>query len=184
MRLPSIDPAVFGPHLLDPRGRCDRHGFFVLAVVLIALQLALMGALWLSGQPADGAVFWAFNLPILWVGSMAAIKRMHDIGRSGWLILAAFVFWFVGSLVIMVAATLIIGPETMLAAEANKSAAWWVMFAAVVIPAFGGLIWLHATPGDPEPNRFGYVPDSTGFSTPRRIPTGVRTVDQGDVAHA
>jgi uncharacterized membrane protein YhaH (DUF805 family) len=163
-----IDPACLGWHLLDPRGRCDRHGFLVLAIALIVTQLVLMGGLWLVGQPTDGLAFWVFNLPILWVGSMAAVKRMHDIGRCGWLILAAFAFWFVASFAFALIVTMIVGPAAMLAAEATKSAAWWVMFAAIVVPAFGGLVWLHATPGEPTANRFGPVPDETGFT---RSPT-------------
>jgi uncharacterized membrane protein YhaH (DUF805 family) len=180
----TIDPAVFSRHLLDPRGRCDRHGFFVLAVILIVLQLSLMGSLWLSGQPIDGAIFWMVNLPILWVGSMAAIKRMHDIGRSAWWIVAAFVFWVVTSFILSFLSVVIMGAEAMLAGKDSVSVAWVVLFAAVVLPAFGGLIWLHATPGEPMANRFGPVTDATGFSGPT-VESAIDTRGPSDaVAHA
>jgi len=38
---------AFGLQVLDPRGRCDRKGLLVAAVVLLVLQIGLGLAFWL-----------------------------------------------------------------------------------------------------------------------------------------
>jgi hypothetical protein len=59
---------------------------------------------------------------------------------------------------------MIVGPDRLEASAADMSLLYILTFAGIAIPAFGGLLWLHATPGTPETNRFGAVPDATGFS--------------------
>lgn len=163
----TLNPDVvmdIGRQLLDPRGRCNRQGFLALAIVLLALQTLGGLVLVLTGAPLDGGLAMALNMPLFWVGSMALLKRLHDIGKSGWWVPAAITFWVVGCFVVVLAATAIVGAERMGIALAEKSLVFWLVFAATTIPAFGGLLWLHAAPGEATANIYGDLPGRLGFA--------------------
>ena len=114
------------------------------------------------GQALDGALFWVLNGPLFWVGFMAVLKRLHDVGRAGWWAPAAFALWIVGALVATIVVILIVGPDAMVEAQKSQSALYWFIFAIVVVPAFGGLLWLHSATGDIGANRFGVMPSRFG----------------------
>jgi uncharacterized membrane protein YhaH (DUF805 family) len=162
----AVDALDLVRHALDPRGRCNRHGFLVVALILLAFQILGGALLVLAGADLQGGLAIALNMPLFVVGTMAVFKRLHDIGRSGWWVPGAIVFWIVGSMVINLTASLIIGPDVMLAAVAEQSALFWMMFATIALPAFGGLLWLHATAGQSVANRHGAVPGVLGFVLP------------------
>jgi uncharacterized membrane protein YhaH (DUF805 family) len=167
MSLQTADLVPLLRHLAHPAGRCDRQGFFVVAVGLIALQILAALVFWALGLRLDGAAFLLINAPLIWAGSMAAIKRLHDVGLPAWWIPLAFTGWVAGSLAINLTIALGVGPSVMAAAVADKTALYWVVFAVTALPALGGLLWLHAAPGAAGDNRFGAPPDATGFSPVR-----------------
>lgn len=69
-------------------GRLARGGFwwFVLANFLISFGLGIIGAiigfLYLS---------WIYGLAVLLPGIGAVVRRLHDTGKSGWLVLLALI---------------------------------------------------------------------------------------------
>ena len=152
--------AVLGRQLIDPRGRCNRQGFLALALVLLALQTVAGIILAVNGKPIDGPLAMTLNAPLMWVGAMAVLKRLHDMGRSGWWVLASFVGWIVGAVVVATVATMVLGQQNM----QMGSVGFWIVFAMITLPAFGGLLYLHAAPGDATANQYGDVPGALGFS--------------------
>ena len=158
----AIDAANLGRLLIDPRGRCNRKAFFTLALALLLAQVLAVAIVSALGHELDGALFWALNGPLFWVGFVAVLKRLHDVGRAGWWAPAAFALWIVGALVATIVIILVVGADAMMEAQKTQSALYWFIFSIVVVPAFGGLLWLHSATGDAGTNRFGVVPGQFG----------------------
>ncbi len=150
--------------LFDPRGRCDRRGFLFLAVGLMVLQISLAGFVQLFDQPVNGTMFLILNAPLFWVGMMAVLKRLHDSNRSGWWVPLAFAGWLFGAVVASLITTLVLGAEALQHSAAQGGPVFWFLIAFMWLPAFGGLLWLHASAGDRAVNRFGAVPGPLGFA--------------------
>lgn len=157
------DAGNLGLLLIDPRGRCNRKAFFTLALALLLAQFVAVAIVSASGHELDGALFWMLNGPLFWIGFVAVLKRLHDVGLAGWWAPAAFTLWLVGALVASIAVILVVGPDAMVEAQKNQSPLYWFIFSVVVVPAFGGLIWLHSASGDTGANRFGGVPSHFGI---------------------
>lgn len=82
--------------LFSGEGRLDRLGY--LAAMLVAAVLFCAPALAVVSRPADGAARMAVLaagtvcwLAVLWIYCAATAKRLHDLGRSGWLTLLALI---------------------------------------------------------------------------------------------
>lgn len=168
----TLSPALLkelGRQLVAPRGRCNRQGFLALAIVLLCVQAIGALALTAAGIDLGSGTAALLNAPLVWIGGIALLKRLHDIGRSGWWVPAAVTFWLAGCFLIAVAITLIAGPDRMQAALEHKTLLFWFVFAATTLPAFGGLLWVHAAPGETAANRFGDVPGRFGFSLPSHV---------------
>ena len=169
--------ADLGRQLFDPRGRCNRQGFLALALALLALQ-ALVGVVLFAAQvPVKSTLGLLLNAPLFWIGAMATLKRLHDTGRSGWWVPAALFGWMGAAMVISVAASMILGPEAMLYATEHRTLPFWIIFMVITLPAFGGLLWLHAASGDARANRFGDMPGIHGFSAAAKRDGAVLTDD-------
>lgn len=147
---------------LDPRGRCDRQGLLLIAIVLLVLQLVLGGALWLADVDLTGTVALALKAVFLWAAVAAASKRLHDFGRSAWWLLgglAASVAW---SFALAFAAIFTVGPEAL-----TPQSPWFAaFFAGTSLPLFAALMWLHFAKGMQGPNRFGPATNAWGFAGP------------------
>jgi uncharacterized membrane protein YhaH (DUF805 family) len=152
-------------HLLDPRGRADRSAMFATTVGLLAVQFALAGVFALFGGDLTGHVFLGLNLALFWVGGSVLIKRLHDIGWSGWWILPAIAFWVIGLMLLVLTLSFAVGHERFQAALATYPVLHAALVGVGMLPPFGGLLWLQACPGSPTANRFGAPPDTFGFST-------------------
>ena len=162
MTFTMTEAAHLGRLLIDPRGRCNRKAFLTLAIALLVLQFLAVAIVTALGHELDGTLFWLLNGPIFWVGFVAVLKRLHDVGLAGWWAPAAFALWIFGALVATVVVILIVGPDAMMEAQKSQSALYWMIFSVVVVPAFGGLLWLHSATGDTGANRFGVAPGGFG----------------------
>jgi uncharacterized membrane protein YhaH (DUF805 family) len=108
----------------------------------------------------------AIALALLWPNHAIAVKRLHDMGKSGWLVVIPWVVGIVGS----IAAVSMMG----LAAFTNASAleegdpAAFVallgpalgIFALIFLVCIGFLLWVGLSGGQSGDNRFG--PDPKG----------------------
>ena len=63
--------------LLDPRGRIGRRDLLLAACAVLGIELLLMA-------PSNEMIALLAKSLALWIGSAAIIKRLHDLGRSGW----------------------------------------------------------------------------------------------------
>lgn len=117
-------------------GRTNRITYWLC----IGAVVALVAALRLFGLKATVPEF---------VLVIAAIPRLHDIGRSGWWVLCPLAAE--AALLPMVFLTELSGPALMGAA------------AIVTMVMAGAAIWLGVIPGEATENRFGRRP-APGFS--------------------
>jgi len=128
------------------QGRINRAGYW-LAVVVTLVLLTLAAFLFPAVGPVSEAVL-----------VIACVPRLHDIGRSGWLVVGPLLIDMAGS----IAPSLLPSPP---------SAAWGIAILVAEVVIIGLVIWLGAVRGDPAANRFG-PPPATGLQL-RRRPTAV-----------
>jgi uncharacterized membrane protein YhaH (DUF805 family) len=141
--------AAFLKSLFTAQGRSSR-GRFWLVIFVLWITLALAGfmiAAW--GESILAAVFAIVMLPVV-IGGMVAgvfngVKRLHDLGRSGWWLLLVLVLYL---------------PIALVAKGASKGGpddqavgAFLQLIASVIyLAVLGGI------PGQRTPNRFGDPP--------------------------
>lgn len=147
--------------LLDPRGRASRTGLLKVAALLMAADIALVIVLAGTGTGFTGSGAIMFKLASVWLATVAAVKRLHDLDLSGWLIakgLAAVIGWS-----IVVSSALL---TTYDAADALNPAhlAFWLNLGFTSAPVLAALVWLHVAPGTPGFNSHGSEPAARGFS--------------------
>lgn len=124
--------------------------WFYLATVAIGIIASLFNAIPLIGQ----VIALVINIAIWWLSTVAAIRRLHDIDKSG--------FW-----ILLPAGASIVG-ITMLAIGLFGGSD--LLFALGFIVAIGGsgyMIFLLVQPGTPGPNKYGPNPlASAAYNAP------------------
>jgi uncharacterized membrane protein YhaH (DUF805 family) len=139
-------------------GRSSRYEFwfFILFMIIISIVASLIDALLFGG--ADGGVGLLSPLVSLVhfiPGLSVSVRRLHDIDRTGWWVLLAFVplvvmmVLFAGSMAMMVG-----DPTAGMAGMGMSMVLVGVVYLAVLIV----LIVFYCTRGTPGPNRFGPEP--------------------------
>ncbi|WP_211216195.1 DUF805 domain-containing protein [Longispora albida] len=79
------------------RGRARRREYWTFQLVNCVLALGMLA---LGGAAGSDAPYFAFIAVVLVPSIAAGVRRLHDIGRSGWWYLLAFVPF--GGLVVFV----------------------------------------------------------------------------------
>ena len=141
-----------GQLLLGFGGRLPRLRYFLLSLIP-AIVAFLTGIILAMNSGAGLAVF---SVPLLVgcavlfvlvgiVGLSLTVRRLHDLGLSGWWILA---IWFVPAALEAAAVQLINNPQL------------GSTLSSVVALAIG--LWLWLAPGTRGANRFGPDPNSPG----------------------
>lgn len=151
--------------LADPRGRCNTNTFLRIALTFLALQSGVAALMWQLNVEVSGICTLLMNAPILWIGTTCSIKRLHDVGRSGWYLPGAFAVWFVTAFLVAMIAAIVLGE----AALDEGQPVFYAMFAAVTLPAFGALIWLHTAKSTPHANVYGPIASGNGLSMPMQF---------------
>jgi uncharacterized membrane protein YhaH (DUF805 family) len=152
----------------SPEGRLNRQNFWIGVLIIFAANLVLG---WI---PLIGFLVWA-------VGLYASIcinsKRLHDMGKSGWLQLIP-----IGIAVVLMVIGMAIGGTAMMASWAMHPGGYmgpgmmngvgWggagLMMGAMSLAGLVGLIfllWVGLTPGEPSDNRYG-PPAATATPAP------------------
>lgn len=131
--------------LLDTRGRLSRGG----------LWLTYFGALGFALVTLPLLALFAFLLVIVWVPAMVVlllglIRRLHDRGKSGWLLLPVYGAWLLSVLIVF-----------GFGVPPGEGSLGFIAVVAMGLFFVGGLwllIELLLLPGTPGPNRFGPDP--------------------------
>jgi len=148
--------------IADPRGRCNRKALLGVAIALLAIQAAAI----LIHTYTDNAVlhFAASTVEIacLWIATSAAIKRLHDLGLSGWWVPGSVLALFVWMLLASFVSYLTLGESVAVIGSPE----FMVYAAAVMVWPLAATVWMHFAKGTDGPNKYGPEPDDTGLSAP------------------
>lgn len=95
------------------RSRRKEYWYFVLFNLIIGFALGFVDGLagWFDPEIGIGLLGGIYNLAILIPSIAVAVRRLHDIGKSGWWLLLIFIP-VVGALVLIVFACFDSEPET------------------------------------------------------------------------
>jgi uncharacterized membrane protein YhaH (DUF805 family) len=148
----------FGQFYFSPSGRVSRSQYwlrFFVPVLLIGIVLNLAE---LTGNPLIRMVQSVFQLIVLWPGIAVLIKRIHDRGKSGWLVWALY-----GPLIVAILFTIAV----LIAIAAGSGGAAWgwgiiavALWTAVVGVAIWFLVEFGCLRGTIGANRYGPDPVS------------------------
>jgi uncharacterized membrane protein YhaH (DUF805 family) len=97
----------------------------------------------------------ALSLALLYPAAALIAKRLHDFGRSGWLIAVPLIPTLLSGLIAMLAALTIGDQATMGAALAAAGLAALLSSVAMLV-GIGFLLWVGTRNGDPSVNAYGH----------------------------
>ncbi|WP_052339084.1 DUF805 domain-containing protein [Anaerobiospirillum succiniciproducens] len=118
--------------------------WFYLATVVIGIIASLFNAIPLIGQ----VIALVINIAIWWLSTVAAIRRLHDIDKSG--------FW-----ILLPAGASIVGITMLVIGLFGGSDLLFALGFIVAIGGSGYMIFLLVQPGTPGPNKYGPNPLAT-----------------------
>lgn len=141
--------------MLQFNGRTRRSHFGIAWLILFAVSFVLGLIPFIGGL---------ISLVLIWPNLAIAVKRLHDMGKTGWLAAIPYVACLVGGVIAfgLVGASVFANPEAFqnedpAAVMAAVGPALGI-FGIVVLIGLGFLLWIGLTPGQPGPNRFGPNP--------------------------
>ncbi|HYD27375.1 DUF805 domain-containing protein [Brevundimonas sp.] len=111
------------------------------------------------------------SIALIWPNLAITVKRLHDMGHSGWLAAIPYVVGIVGS----IAAVMMIGASAFMNASALENedpaaifaliAPAMGLFGVMLLVGFGFLLWIGVTDGQRGDNRFGPDPKASPAAT-------------------
>ena len=127
-------------------GRLKRRSYWLGALSLLIASLAAQILTKTLPAPLGAAIYAVAEAIVAWIAVCLFARRLHDLGRSGWLQVPALVLTLLGSALIrpQVAGALHLNPTLQ---------AVGVMFG--VAAYFGFIISLGLMRGTNGPNRYG-----------------------------
>lgn len=143
--------------MLSFDGRLRRSHFWIGFLIIFGANVVLG---WI---PILG---WLISLALIWPNLAISVKRLHDMGKTGWLVVAPYLISFallIAGMVIMFGGMAAGGmaPDYY---EDNPAAALAVMgpafgvFALSALVGLAFLLWVGLTDSQPGDNRFGPNP--------------------------
>jgi uncharacterized membrane protein YhaH (DUF805 family) len=134
----------------SPNGRINRRtfwgGFAVFLVAEVVLKLTPVGTL--------------LSVVLLYPGVRLYTKRLHDFGRSGWLVTVPIA----GAAICFALAALLGGEaffEALAGGPPSRDAPWAIILGLITASGVIGtafLVWVGLKRGDEGQNRFGFAP--------------------------
>jgi uncharacterized membrane protein YhaH (DUF805 family) len=139
--------------LWSGEGRIRRSHFWAAWGVIFGANLLL------SWIPLLGTLV---SLALVWPNIAIQTKRLHDMGRTGWLQLVPIGAWIVALIVGVVGLGLSLSANPY---DSSDPVAMWstmgpmvIAFVLVGLLSLGFFIWIGSAEGDEGPNRFGPNP--------------------------
>ena len=152
--IPGTDNYDFKTALTTYTGRMRRQHFWISFLVIAGLNVVLG---WI---PVLG---WIISLALIYPSVCITIKRLHDMGKTGWLTLTPYVGVIVAIIVMFIG-----GAGALMASavtgDVNPAAAMGAAGAVLLgglimlITSFGFLIWIGVTDSQPGDNQYGPNP--------------------------
>ena len=78
---------------------------FIIAIILAIVDVTVLGSSGDGSNPSIGMLSFIYSLAVLVPSVAVAVRRLHDIGRTGWWLLIAFIP-VVGGIVLLIFAVL------------------------------------------------------------------------------
>jgi uncharacterized membrane protein YhaH (DUF805 family) len=136
---------------LSPKGRISRKDFWcgllILYLIGIPVRLVLDA---IPVAPSPHQVMRLIALPWIYSGFCIVAKRLHDIGRPGWLVMIPYAALLIAALVL-----------AKITVEAHEGHATNLAYGAVVAVMAGSfllctfLLWVGLSAGESGVNRYG-----------------------------
>jgi uncharacterized membrane protein YhaH (DUF805 family) len=137
--------------LFDPRGRLGRAEMLLLAAVLIGLEITAAVITQQAGESGAAFVFVLKSLMVI-IGLSATIKRLHDMGYSGWWVLGGAGILCMWTAIVAIGGLFMMGREVLQPGSAGHLA----ILGLVMLPAVGMTLWLHVATGETYKNEYGH----------------------------
>jgi uncharacterized membrane protein YhaH (DUF805 family) len=125
----------------------SRQDLLAAATLMLLIDVAIAGL-------ASGAALYAVKAVAYWIGGVGIVKRLHDIGRSGWWLPAGAGAMCVWAAVLGLFMGFVVGMDGLQPGAPTYIA----LLAALMLPAMGITLWLHLAKGEVGANRFGPEP--------------------------
>lgn len=137
------------------RARRSEYWYFYLFNILVSIVLTILARV----VPSLIYLSYIYSLAVLIPGLAVAVRRLHDIGKSGWYLLAPLVPYLLLIIVIVFAFVLGNEPSTLL----------WIIIGIFVLGVLALtimlLVWL-CTDSQPGENKWGPNPKEMPNSGP------------------
>ncbi|QYF86028.1 DUF805 domain-containing protein [Brevundimonas sp. PAMC22021] len=154
--LPDVSAVDWKTLMLSFEGRIRRSHFWMAWLILLGANVV---AGWL---PLIGVLI---SLALIWPNVAITVKRLHDMGRTGWLALVPFVV----AVAMFIVGIIFFGLGAMMGGGSdgdfeNPVAAFAMFgpalgaFAVAALIGFAFLLWIGLTDSQPGENRFGPNP--------------------------
>lgn len=139
------------------RARRSEYWYFALANIIIGILLSVLdNVLGLKvGTSNSGVLSGLYNLAIFIPGLAVSVRRLHDIGKSGKLLLLFYGIIFVSVIVMVIS-----GFTVFMSGNFSMSSLGVAFFAPLLV-VLAMSIWmliLFCTEGDQGPNKYGFDP--------------------------
>jgi len=137
------------------RARRSEYWYFTLANIIIGILLTLVDTISGFKLGNSGVLSSLYNLAIFIPGLAVSVRRLHDIGKSGKLLLLTY-----GIMIVSVIAMLISGFSVFISGGASMNSLGVAFFAPLLV-IIGISIWmliLFCTEGEQGPNKYGFDP--------------------------
>ncbi|MTG96767.1 MULTISPECIES: DUF805 domain-containing protein [Myroides] len=89
---------VIKEHYADFNGRARRQEYWMFTLINILVSLVLAVVDYVLGTGFIGSIY---SLAVLLPGLAVSVRRLHDLGKSGWLLLLALIP-LVGAIILLV----------------------------------------------------------------------------------
>ncbi len=139
------------------RARRSEYWYYTLASVIISIVLTILDSvLGLKiGSSDSGILSSIYSLAVIVPGLAVATRRIHDIGKSGWIIVIVY------AIMIVAAVVLVVGSLGAIAGQASFGLAMILPILVILALAIYMLV-LFCTNGDNGQNEYGPDPKAEG----------------------
>ncbi|MGM8361015.1 DUF805 domain-containing protein [Flavobacterium sp. ARAG 55.4] len=139
------------------RARRSEYWYFILANVIIGTILSVLDNVlgFKLGSSNSGVLGSLYNLAVFVPGLAVSVRRLHDIGKSGKLLLLFYGIIFISVIVMVVS-----GFSVFMSGNFSMSSLGVAFFAPLLV-VLAMSIWmlvLYCTEGDQGPNKYGSDP--------------------------